>query len=74
MAKTKNTKVPHVVEGVYAKVTCPVTGKETMIKIGQYDFSHSDSPCDLCGSHGHIGFDYVCPECGQNHEYEIRSW
>jgi hypothetical protein len=73
MAK-KVKKIPHVVEGVYAKVTCPVTGKEIMIKIGEYDFSHSDSPCDICGSHGYIGFDYICPECGQNHEYEIRSW
>jgi len=43
-------------------------------QIGKYDFSHSDSPCDLCGSHGHIGFDYTCPECGQHHEYEITSW
>jgi len=72
MAKTKNT--PHTVEGVYAKVTCPVTGKEVMVKIGQYDFSHSDQPCEMCGSHGHIGFDYTCPECGQRHEYEISSW
>ena len=73
MAK-KVTKVEHKVEGIYAKVICPVTGKEVMIEIGKYDFSHSDSPCDLCGSHGHIGFDYTCPECGQHHEYEISSW
>ena len=32
MAK-KVAKVEHKVEGIYAKVICPVTGKEVMIEI-----------------------------------------
>lgn len=72
MAKIK--KVPHIVEGIYIKVTCPKTSKEVLVKISEYDFNHSDQECELCGSHGEISVDYKCMECGESHEYEIRSW
>lgn len=74
MAKTKVTKVEHTVKGVYLEVVCPVKDKKVMVKISPYDFSHSDSPCDLCGSHGHFSVDYTCPECGQRHEHFFSKW
>lgn len=56
---------------------CPVTEEEVSIDYDSgFDLSHSESECDLCGSHGHVGLDLSkCKSCGKFHDdIELTSW
>lgn len=72
MAKQKSHKHEGII--IYIKYTCPVTHKEIELPIGSHDISASEQECELCGSHGEISISFHCPECGEFHEHQIRTW
>jgi hypothetical protein len=60
---------------------CPVTEKQVEVEVneggGPARLIASDSPCELCGSHGGIDIEtpFACPECKGNHgRIEFSSW
>lgn len=53
---------------------CPKTEKAVNILIEGHQFYSSESPCEMCGSHGSVSITFDCKECGKNHEIEINSW
>ncbi len=56
--------------------TCPNTGNKVIIDVNPDDFNSSESPCEMCGSHGGVSLSlYTCHECKQNHgSIDITSW
>jgi hypothetical protein len=64
----------HDVAGIFLKVKCHKTGADVLVELSQYDFHTSSQECDTCGSHGSVTIDFTCPECGESHEYELKSW
>jgi hypothetical protein len=68
-AKTDERKI------VSIKIFCDVKKKYTDIVMCEWDFEHSDEPCDTCGSHGHLSYYVVkCPLCGKSHTVSISTW
>lgn len=53
---------------------CGACGEKVIAKVEAHNFSASESPCELCGGHGNINVDLVCPKCSYRHDIEISSW
>ena len=47
--------------------------REIVIEVGE-NISAFSQECDTCGSHGDVSVMYTCPDCGQHHDHEIKSW
>jgi hypothetical protein len=55
---------------------CPIKNKTISKIIKDDDISSSESPCDMCGSHGDITIDVGrCPACKKFHKsIKISTW
>ena len=69
----KNKKLEHKILGVFIKVICPISMHENIIEISN-DVTANSQECEICGSHGDVSVMYTCPDCGQWHDHEIKSW
>ena len=54
-------------------IFCPTLKKTVVVKQEQLSWGSSESPCELCGSHGDIEVDVEC-QCGKSHTIELHSW
>ena len=55
----------------WLQVICP---QGHVIETKDTDWSHSDDPCEDCGSHGHIGIYYYCLACNKHYELVLSEW
>jgi predicted RNA-binding Zn-ribbon protein involved in translation (DUF1610 family) len=67
MAKLKVSKLESL------KFVCGSCGKTNLINSDNVSFYADSSECDLCGSHGSIEINTICP-CGKSLTVEPYSW
>ena len=72
MARGK--KIEFELKGIKVSFNCNKCEKIQIVEIDRYSFSHWESPCELCGSHGGISIDVTCPDCKTTREIEISSF
>ena len=62
-----NTKIKSI------RIYCGKLKKTVVIPWENCRIDALESPCDLCGSHGHKSIEVRC-KCGMEHEIEVQSW
>lgn len=73
--KSKRQIVKEKTEVKGVKIRCGACGKIVTAKTNEWDFHANSGECGMCGSHGRISVDLVCPKCGYKHYYvELNSW
>lgn len=60
-------------EIVSIQIYCGKLKKTVVIPWEDCKIDAVDSPCDLCGSHGHTRIDVKC-ECGMEHGIDTNTW
>lgn len=58
-------------------IECPYCEQHVFLgeEIVLFMWTHSESPCELCGSHGNVGLDVGlmnCPHCNQKIDVDIE--
>lgn len=72
--KTKQTKKLNEKISLDAFVVyCPYLDHQVMVPRKMISLDMSDSPCDCCGSHGHVTISFTC-DCGLYHSIILESW
>jgi len=73
-----NAPKPPASKIIMMGVKCGGCGKEVILEVDKHftswDFSFGSSPCELCGSHGNLDFDFKCPECNWVETISIKEW
>jgi len=62
-----NTKIKSI------RIYCGKLNRSVVIPWEKCKISASDSPCDVCGSHGFKEVEVIC-KCGLIHSIDIESW
>ena len=53
---------------------CPKNGNTYYRSAKDISWFSSESECDMCGSHGQVSCDFMCPNCNKSHTLELHNW
>lgn len=67
----KKTKIEAKILGI--QIACSGE-KWTLVPMDHVYATSDNSPCDMCGEHGHVSLEFACPICNKYHIIEIKSW
>lgn len=57
-----------------ARVKCGYCGQKVTAVFDAHDIEAGESPCELCGSHGSVSLDLVCPKRNKQLTVTLREW